>query len=360
MAKIKDNKSDSIQRFVKLDPSPETLFRSLILFGSNVQSYKFALGKTILSLAKEGKDIISLDDLSVPYAQNICEHLKNCDVQGSSRTSKFLEACRSFNIEGISADELHKTTRIKGFQNVLEAFHYLDGAESPIKFFDISGVNASKTNGEIKLSNELLSMFDDSYSSNFSDEVEARWRLVEEAWRLKIPSKMLQIVHDPATGSLFLPYDKVKRRIGITSCRDALNGYQRGKCFYCFTDISVQKGHANLGQVDHLIAHVLIDRAPELYSRVNIDGIWNLVLACKNCNRTGQKGAQHVTEKLLLRLSTRNDFLISSYHPLSETIKNQSGLTIESRRHFLQMVYDYSVEKLGGAWEPTLQGVATF
>ncbi|MHA7941729.1 hypothetical protein ACJOV8_001445 [Formosa sp. 3Alg 14/1] len=39
------------------------------------------------------------------------------------------------------------------------------------------------------------------------------------------------------------------RHKDITSVRDALNGYQKGKCFYSFQDISVRRGdlsHAKL------------------------------------------------------------------------------------------------------------------
>ncbi len=43
----------------------------------------------------------------------------------------------------------------------------------------------------------------------------------------------------------------------MTSCRDALNGYQKGKCFYCSSEISVQAGHEDLCDVDHFFPHTL-------------------------------------------------------------------------------------------------------
>ncbi len=43
------------------------------------------------------------------------------------------------------------------------------------------------------------------------------------------------------------------RRVDITSCRDSLNGYQKGRCFYCFKPISLVPGDAELADVDHFI-----------------------------------------------------------------------------------------------------------
>jgi len=58
-----------------------------------------------------------------------------------------------------------------------------------------------------------------------------------------------------------------------------------------------------------------------------IDGVWNLVLSCRRCNRgAGGKSNRVPTLRLLERLSTRNEFLISSHHPLREKIDFSRGL----------------------------------
>ncbi|WP_207953365.1 HNH endonuclease domain-containing protein [Paenibacillus agricola] len=86
------------------------------------------------------------------------------------------------------------------------------------------------------------------------------------------------------------------RRIDVTSGRDALNGYQKGKCFYCFDDITINPLSEDLADVDHFFPHMI---QSEL--NINLNGVWNLVLACKSCNR----GANGKFARVL-----KQDFLI--------------------------------------------------
>ena len=91
-------------------------------------------------------------------------------------------------------------------------------------------------------------------SEDMPNEVEARWRLVETAWRLQIGSSMLA-TYDEGSGALLLP-NKQLRRTAVTSCRDALNGYLQGKCFYCSAPISTVD-QETLADVDHFFPHAL-------------------------------------------------------------------------------------------------------
>lgn len=74
------------------------------------------------------------------------------------------------------------------------------------------------------------------------------------------------------------------RRVVITSRRAALKGYQKGRCFYCFREIALEADRHLLPDVDHLFPW----RRRQLGHR-GLDGIWNLVLACQECNR-GKNG----------------------------------------------------------------------
>ena len=56
------------------DPTLETSWRSIILLGRNVASYKFALAKTLLQLETKNS-LVLLEDIAVPFAENIAEHL---------------------------------------------------------------------------------------------------------------------------------------------------------------------------------------------------------------------------------------------------------------------------------------------
>ena len=78
-------------------PSLESYWRAIILFGNNVASYKFALAKALLDLADEKTTFIKLEDLAIPFATHIAEHLKHSEKQATSSSSRFLEKCRAFN-----------------------------------------------------------------------------------------------------------------------------------------------------------------------------------------------------------------------------------------------------------------------
>lgn len=194
-------------------------------------------------------------------------------------------------------------------------------------------------------------------SENFGAEVEARWRLVETAWELNVSSNLLTVRHDPETERLFV--DEESRRKDVTSCRDALNGYQKGKCFYCYDNISVQSGSPFLTEVDHFFPHVLSRRVSEVMTEP-IDGVWNLVLACSHCNGMSEKGAKVPTRGLLQRLDRRNEYLIESNHPLKETIILQTGKSPKIRGDFLDRIWNKATRHLLFNWEPEAKGDPTF
>lgn len=52
------------------DPSIESQWRALILFGRNSASYKFAFAKSLLELADKETTRIRLQDLAVPNTKN--------------------------------------------------------------------------------------------------------------------------------------------------------------------------------------------------------------------------------------------------------------------------------------------------
>ena len=53
------------------DPSLESQWRALILFGKNSATYKFAFAKSLLELVNKETTKISLNDLSQPFSKNI-------------------------------------------------------------------------------------------------------------------------------------------------------------------------------------------------------------------------------------------------------------------------------------------------
>jgi hypothetical protein len=128
-----------MSRFYEIDPSSENYWRAIILFGRNSASYKFALAKTLCDLCvRRDKTLISMDELAIPYAAHICEHLKEHPKQGTSEQSVFLDKLRAFNVGDVGKDEIITHTVHYGFVNVIDAFHNVHGNEIDSRFLSMN------------------------------------------------------------------------------------------------------------------------------------------------------------------------------------------------------------------------------
>lgn len=341
-----------MSKFYEIEPSLENYWRSIILFGRNVASYKFALAKALYAFKDSPQTVITLDQLAQPFAQHLTEHLKLVDKQSTSGTSRFLDACRQFNQSEIDQSQLIEATVQLGFVNVIDAFHNVHQHEVPTRFF----VDARKEQGGIILTDHFFELMQGQQQASLAEETESRWRLVETAWQMNLPKNLVQISYDE---SGILIADNKIRRTAVTPARAALNGYQKSRCFYCFKDITLQQQQEDSAEVDHFFPHML--RQCDAEKPVN--GVCNLVLACSTCNR-GQNGKFERLPSLMLleRLHSRNEYLITSHHPLRETLIAQTGFTTEKRQGFLQDAYNCASLYCGTSkkWQPIQQGVAIF
>lgn len=334
------------------DPSLESQWRAIILFGKNSATYKFAFAKSLLRLIELEKTKISLNELAIPFANSIVEHLKKSDKQGNASSSKFLEGCRNYINETITKEDLYNLTEKYGFVNVVDAFQNVNGGTIPNPFYE---KNYSSGKKEIVVTDNLLKIKELFQYRNLEQEVEARWNLVETAWNLQINPNLLEVKYDESK-SLFFIESNLMKRIDITSVRDSLNGYQKGKCFYSYQDISINKKDINICEVDHFLPHV--NKLAHSRTGANINGVWNLVLADSSINL--HKKARIPEKRFLHRLFNRNEFYIESKHPLSETIINQTGLTKESRRRFLEAQYNLALTNSLQQWKPEIELIGTF
>lgn len=312
--------------FLAIEPTSHNQFRALMLFGRNVASYKFALAKALLELAQGGADLITLEELAGPYSRHLLRHLAQASKQGTSRSSRFLAACKGANTGNVSEDELRAITVALGFSNVIDAFHRLGRQDVGQRFF----LDERATAGGIRITDALQELANDPTAADLASETEARWRLVETAWELGVTSSL--IAYDAEDGS-FTAADGA-RRVAVTSARAGLNGYQKSRCFYCFTPVTVEAGQLT-ADVDHVFPWAL-----RSLMTGNPNGVWNLVLACRDCNRgAGGKFDCVPALELVSRLHRRNEFLIMSHHPLRETLIAQTGATPALRVAFLQGNY---------------------
>ena len=335
------------------DPSLESQWRAIILFGKNSATYKFAFARALLDLVDKETTYVSLDDLAKPYSKYLVEHLKNNDKQGNSKSSTFLNGCRSFINNEISEQDLFELTKRYGFANVIDAFQNIGGGTIPDIFYEKDFSSSFK---RLVITDNLLRLKENFHFQNFHQETEARWNLVETAWNLNINPNLLEVHYDNELNELFIESDK-DRRVNITSIRDALNGYQKGKCFYSFQDISINPNTDNICDVDHFIPlslhPIFVDMG------ININGVWNLVLADSSINRNS-KSSNLPAQKYLDRLHNRNEFYISSKHPLAETIINQTGNTPKQRVNFLNHVYQKALNKKIVTWKPDIELIGNF
>lgn len=327
--------------FHQITPTLDSKWRAIVLFGRNVASYKFALASSLLDLSSGSRDFVLLDDLADPFSKAICEHLKTAPKQITSRSSRFLDACREFNEGAIDHANLLRETVKGGFNNVIDAFHVVGPAEVGSRFF----VDERKTRKGILLTDDLFRLREMQQAASLSNEVDARWRLVETAWEMGIAPHHIEA--DSSQADFYCITET--RRKAVTSCRQALNGYQKGKCFYCPKPIVIGHGGDLAPDVDHFFPWML-ERDGHASG---LNGVWNLVLACRKCNRGSAGKFDRVPSlRLVGRLHERNSYLIDSHHPLRETLISQCGSTPDERRSFLQRQHSKAVELLQHTWDP--------
>ncbi len=305
-----------------------------------------------MEIAPTGKTVVTLEELADPFSRHICEHIAIAPRQATSPNSQFLQTCKAFNEGTITHRQLIDTTVSLGFNHVIDAFHVVNNGAIPVAFYT---KDYQPRNKKIVLTDDIFKLQETPCADSFSVETESRWNLVETAWELGISRNLLNVRYDDATKILFV--DSSFRRKDVTSARAALNGYQKGKCFYCFDNIGVSQDETNACDVDHFFPHSLQRFFPD----INLDGVWNLVLTCQDCNR-GKNGkfANVPTTKYLARLHKRNEFLISSHHPLRETIMRQTGMTEAARRDFLTMVDKRAINAAIHRWSMPERAAATF
>jgi hypothetical protein len=335
-------------RIHRTAPIPESCWRAIVLLGQNTASYKFALAQSLFEFSGRQQEQVTLEELAEPFSRHVFEHLKLADRQSTGPKSRFLDICRRFNKGELSQDELISGTVRTGFRYVLDAFHVIGAASSPVQFFLQEG---SGRNRAIRLTEDMLRMAEAIQYRNLSQEVEARWRLVETAWEMGISARVLLLVTYESLSEQLVLEGTAGRRRPVTSARDAIGGYQKGRCFYCGCDIDLAYSSQRAADVDHFIErhlqHKLFGSSP------NLDGVWNLVLACVEYNRgSGGKVGRVPGIEYLERLHQRNEFYIISHHPLREAMILQTGTTEERRRSFLNDVWSRTREWGFHTWRP--------
>jgi len=154
------------------------------------------------------------------------------DRQSTSAQSQFLDACRSRNRGELEAAQLAEVTVRLGFANVIDAFHVSRGGQpTQTRFF----VDERASRQGITLTDHLLELANGQQAKVLPREVDARWNLVQLSWGLRLGTRLVSFEMAPDKDAVDLYAPARLRRGPITGVRDALSGYQDGRCAYCHT-----------------------------------------------------------------------------------------------------------------------------
>jgi hypothetical protein len=151
-------------------------------------------------------------------------------------------------------------------------------------------------------------------------ELDARWSIVETAFAAEVGRGVLNYGLGVDLGTQKLT-DRRRRR-SVTGVREALIGFQHGRCLICAEVI----GEGDRVAVDHVFPFALMERYPTnaRWPQLNLDMVWNLAPAHYQCN--ADKSDRQPLPVELDRLVHRNEAVMFSPHPLRSTLR----LTLDS------------------------------
>ncbi|MCX5044647.1 HNH endonuclease [Aldersonia sp. NBC_00410] len=298
------------------EPGALTSWRQVVLMGVNTRTYKFALGSALLDLAREGHDGVPLRDLAAAYAQALVTRPGEFPQAPAAQTlsdGDFLSVLRRERAESLAegrpSDELVDAA-VKSMPGmVMQKFHNLRAiGEVPHTFYEIVGRGNARM---VRFTSELVKVA--AVDTLLVSELDARWSIVETSFDAGIGRSLIGGVDVSVDSETLLV-----RRVAVTGVRQAIDGFQGGRCFYCgapFEDLGVDV------HVDHVFPFSWMNtgswRGPDL------NHIWNLVLACAPCNMTKSNRPPSALE--IKRLLERNDAIDLSPHPLRRTIEITMG-----------------------------------
>ncbi|MCU1591965.1 MAG: hypothetical protein JWP11_3221 [Frankiales bacterium] len=283
--------------------------------GANSRTYKFALGEALLEFAEQGRDAVSLRELAIPYALRLAERAERypqgplASVGGASDFLAQLKASGPESLEaGAPTDRLTRAAVESMPGMVMQKFHNLRGVGAVAhRFYDLTGKGAAR---QVVLRPELKTVA--VHAAALRAELHARWSVVETCFDATLGRELISagVVLSADGQQLLAPI----RRVAVAGARAALIGFQHGRCFYCRIPVgdTLRSVH-----VDHVYPFSLMKTGA--WAGPDLNGVWNLVVACAGCNLT--KSARLPTPAEVTRLLHRNDAIAASPHPLRRALE---------------------------------------
>ncbi|KER05903.1 HNH endonuclease protein [Marine Group I thaumarchaeote SCGC AAA799-E16] len=311
------------------EPTPKDFWRAIILYGSNMSTYKMGLGHLLINYANKNLEKIPLRDLSEDFMSLYSDKVKSNKPQSRRKIINGVEKgltyveqeARKIQQEGKNKEKAVDSVLKNSLENmVLKKFHTLFKRQIPDPFYQL-------TDTHIILQKNLLELFSDKQNQVMDTEVMSRWDLLEFGFENLSGEESIEIDDN-------LEYVvKKSQRSQISRLRPVLNGYQDGICFYCGEELF------DPIHVDHVIPH----------DAINHDQIWNLVLTHEQCNlwKSDHLPQKHFVQKLI----NRNEFVLQSDLPLKEELRKVLGTIPEQREKMVWNQYKVAKDKGLTLWE---------
>lgn len=267
----------TIKDFYQNAFSPSSTLRTILLFGRNVSTYKFALVDALLQ--SDPQSYLSYADIRDGFLKSLYQHyLKNPNQYQTGPNS----LTRAFDQYSNDQDweNLIKVAMQNIYNNVFDAFHNVGGSSIKLEYALFEHDKKSK---QLVLSENIHRILDNkSLTAQLLKENQSRWAIVEEAWKNKLSPNLLVFDADKNIYSISPGHERVNLRSAV----DVLLPYQHSRCFYCNKVMDPQANHSDYDfpDVEHTIPHSAFNRI-EVFDEINPGGIWNLVVACHECNR---------------------------------------------------------------------------
>ncbi len=294
---------ENIFQFNEDENNPLTTIRTILLFGNNVSTYKFALCSALMKHSP--KNELKFSDLRDDFILDLYNHYSNCTEQWTGGSNSITRAFDEYKTEG-DWDKLISVAEKNIYNNVFDAFHNV-GSSTIKKEFQL--FEHDKKGKRLLLTDNLNALLDNpEIKKQISAENFSRWRIVEEAWKNKLSPNLLEYIDGD-----FYSISKFDR-VNLRSAINVLLPYQKGKCFYCNKKVNpnATKEEHDFPDVDHFLPFSFLNKFDIRPLKAN--GIWNLVVACKDCNRGENGKFDKPPSKLYFNKLLKRNILFTEEH----------------------------------------------
>ena len=176
------------------DLKPNELWRAIILYGLNQASYKMALGKVLIDQTSMGGHEISWKLLSQGFLDAYIERIEQTEMPQqatSGRLTKMERIVSQLNLEKITYDQAIDLVATEGFHDVVPRFQTIGTDKTLVgnAFYDIEF-------GKRLIIKDALLEIATNKPSEYLEEIDARWGLLEGAFSINQSTESLILAND--------------------------------------------------------------------------------------------------------------------------------------------------------------------